>query len=470
MPAISSSTSRLVQFATCLGFFMVLMDVSVVNVALQDLRLTLGADITGLQWVVNAYALVFASLLLLAGTLADKLGAKRVFMLGYGIFSIASLGCGFAPSLATLIAWRLVQGVGAALLVPTSLSLLQQAFHDDAACNRAVGWWGAGGGIALAAGPVIGGLLISSYGWRSLFFINLPIGLIGLWLTARYAPKSPVQPDRSLDIPGQITAILTLACFTFALTQASQLGLASPTIYSAMLMCVMLGGLFVWLQSHTAHPMLPMTLFRDPVLSSAAIIGMLANLVFYGMVFALSLFFQTIEHFSPRQVGIAFLPMMAVLMMMNILAGRLVDRIHRRTLATTGLLIAAFGYLLMLAALTTHTYGWLVVPMLLAGSGIALTIPTVTSATLAAVSARQAGIASGLLNAGRQVGGIVGVALFGYLIRGESPLVFLPGLNHALVISVIALVLAAGLAFTGLRPAGGTRICGTKSADKDLSD
>ena len=452
MPALPRTTSRRVQFATCLGFFVVLMDVSVVNVALQALRVSLHADVTALQWVINAYALVFAALLLMAGTLGDRLGAKRVFMLGYAVFSLASLGCGFAQGLGELIGWRLVQGVGAALLVPTSLSLLQQAFVDDRARSRAVGWWGAGGGIALAAGPVLGGLLIATLGWRSLFFINVPIGLLGLWLTARHAPASHVQPERSLDLPGQLAAMLTLASLTFALTQASQLGWGSPVILGFFLVGALLGGLFVWLQAHVARPMLPLTLFRDPVLCSATAIGLLANLVFYGMVFALSLYFQSIEHFSAEQTGLAFLPMMAVLMGMNILAGRLSGRIERRTLASAGLLMSAAGYLLMLPALAAQAYVWCVLPMLLAGGGIALAIPTITSATLAAVPGHQAGIASGLLNAARQVGGIIGVAVFGYLVRATSAPAFMQGLNHALMLCAALLTLASALAHTGLRP------------------
>ncbi|WP_339536193.1 MULTISPECIES: MFS transporter [Pseudomonas] len=456
------ASPRLVQLATCLGFFVVLMDVSVVNVALQALHLGIGADITDLQWLVNAYALVFASLLLLAGTLGDRLGAKRVFMLGYGVFSLASLGCGFASSIASLISWRLVQGLGAALLVPTSLSLLREAFQEESARNRAVGWWGAGGGIALAAGPVIGGLFITTLGWRSLFLINVPIGLIGLWLTARHAPSSPTQPDRSLDMPGQIVAVLTLASFTFALTQASQLGWSNPEILGAAMACVLLGAIFIWMQTHTAQPMLPLALFRAPLLRSATLIGMLANLVFYGVVFALSLFFQTIEHFSPNQTGLAFLPMMAVLMVMNILAGRLICHIQHRVLATGGLLLSALGYVLMAPALATHAYGWLVVPMLLAGSGIALTIPTITSATLAAVPSNQAGIASALLNAARQVGGIIGVAVFGFMISDNAEQQFLRGLDHTLMISALLLLLASGVAFAGLRPTRAMGLCAAR--------
>lgn len=445
-------TARKVQFATCLGFFIVLMDVSVVNVALQALRQDLSASVTDLQWVVNAYAMVFAALLLMAGTLADRFGAKRVFMLGYALFALASMGCGLAQGLGALIAWRLAQGVGAALLVPTSLSLLQHAFPEEAARNRAVGWWGAGGGIALAAGPVIGGILIATWGWRSLFFINVPIGLLGLWLTARHAPRSPSQPQRSLDVPGQLAGVLTLASFTFALTQASALGWANPVIIAAALACVMGGVLFVWLEARAARPMLPLALLRDPLLASANAIGVLVNLVFYGMVFALSLYFQTIERLTPEQTGLAFLPMMAILMAVNILAGRLLQRTSRRRLATGGLLISALGYLLMLPALAAHGFAWLVLPMLLAGGGIALTIPTITGAALAAAARHQAGVASGLLNAARQVGGITGVALFGFLVRGAAPQAFMQGMHDALVICVIALLAAAALASTGLRP------------------
>ncbi|QKZ04378.1 MFS transporter [Pseudomonas eucalypticola] len=455
MFAIPRRTARWVQVATCLGFFMVLMDISVVNVALQALHEELSADITALQWVVNGYALVFASLLLTAGTLGDRLGAKRLFMLGFGLFSAASLGCALAPGLAALVGWRLVQGLGAALLVPTSLSLLQQAFDNDHERSRAVGWWGAGGAVALAAGPVVGGLLITAFGWRSLFFINVPVGMIGLWLAASYAPRSPVQPLRSLDIPGQCLAALTMASFTFALTQASQWGWSSPMIVQALIGSLLLAALFIWRQSRAARPMLPLGLFRAAALRSAVVIGLVANLVFYGVVFTLSLYFQGIEQFTPEQAGLAFLPMMAVLMLINILAGRLTRRVGPRCLATSGLLISAVGYLLLIPALAMPGFGWLIVPMLLAGGGIALTIPTITTATLASVPGELAGIASGLLNAARQVGGIIGVAWFGYLVRDPAPQAFRLGLREALFVAVATLLLAAVAAFRGLPAATG---------------
>lgn len=242
---ISDSQRRYTLAAASLGFVVVLLDVSVVNVALESLRVGFDTDVAGLQWVVNAYTLIFAALLLTTGALGDRLGAKRVFMAGLAVFTLASLGCGLATSLGALITARIVQGLGAAMLVPTSLSLLQQAFPDPVARSRAVGWWGAAGGIALAAGPVLGGLLVTHIGWRSIFLINLPIGLLGLWLALRNAPAALTRPSKGFDLPGQCTAILALGSLTAALTEASRLGWQHPFV---------LGGAGVFLFSWGAVP------------------------------------------------------------------------------------------------------------------------------------------------------------------------------------------------------------------------
>ncbi|MCU1740693.1 MULTISPECIES: MFS transporter [unclassified Pseudomonas] len=451
MPSPIRSHPRLTQVATCLGFVVVLIDVSVVNVALDALRSAFGADVLDLQWVVNAYGLVFASSLLLAGALGDRFGAKRVFMAGFALFSLASVGCGLATSLAALIGWRVAQGLGAALLVPTSLSLLRQVFEDPAARSRAIGWWGAGGGIALAAGPVIGGVLIESLGWRSIFLVNLPIGVIGLWLTARHAPASVAQRGRSLDLPGQVTGVLALGTLTLALTEATDLGWTSPAVLGVLGLCGVFSGAFLWLEARNPEAMLPLELFRDWTVGSATVIGLIINLVFYGMVFTFSLFFQSIWQLSPQRTGLAFLPMMAVLMLMNILAGRLMGRLSEQALVVAGLTVSACGYALMLPALATQSYTLLVLPMLLAGSGIALVIPTITQAVLTAVPANRAGVASGLLNAARQVGGVMGVALFGGLVRHAQPALFMLGMEQALIACVALLAVSIVTGFFGLR-------------------
>ncbi|WP_248766978.1 MFS transporter [Pseudomonas sp. MWU12-2345] len=453
----------LTQVTTCLGFVVVLIDVSVVNVALDALRLAFGANVLDLQWVVNAYGLVFASSLLLAGALGDRFGAKRVFMAGFALFSLASVGCGLATSLAALIGWRVVQGLGAALLVPTSLSLLRQVFEDPVARSRAIGWWGAGGGIALAAGPVLGGVLIESLGWRSIFLINLPIGLIGLWLTARHAPASVAQHERSLDLPGQVTGVLALGTLTLALTEATELGWSSPTVLGVMGLCIAFSGAFLWLEARNPDAMLPLELFRDRTVSSTTAIGLIINLVFYGMVFTFSLLFQSIWQLTPQRTGLAFLPMMAVLMLMNILAGRLAERLSERVLVMAGLTVSACGYALMLPALAAQSYTLLVVPMLLAGSGIALVIPTITQAVLTAVPANRAGVASGLLNAARQVGGVMGVALFGGLVRHSQPALFMLGMEQALIACVVLLAVSIVTGFLGLKKNPAQRLAGSRA-------
>ncbi|WP_347557788.1 MFS transporter [Robbsia sp. KACC 23696] len=439
-----------VQIAACLGFVVVLIDVSVVNVALDALRRAFRADVTDLQWVVNAYALVFASTLLMAGALGDRFGAKRILMAGYAIFTLASVGCGLAPSLSALIIWRLVQGIGASLLVPNSLSVLRQAFDDATARSRAIGWWGAGGGIALATGPVIGGLLVALCGWRSIFLLNVPVGIIGMALTARYAPTTAPQADRRLDLSGQVTAASTLAALTFALTEASRLGWESPIVIGAFFVCIAAGVTFFCLQRHNPAAMLPPALLSHKIVVGTTVIGLLINLVFYGIVFTFSLLFQLIWHLTPERTGLAFLPMMAILMMMNLVAGRLVGRIGVRALTTIALLLAAAGYLLMLPALAVQSYWLLVVPMLLASSGIALTIPTITTSMIGAVSNTQSGIASGLLNAARQIGGVIGVALFGFFVRHTEPSLFMRGVEETLLVSVALLGVGAVVAYRNL--------------------
>ena len=277
-----------------------LLDVSVVNVALESLRVGFDTDVAGLQWVVNAYTLVFAALLLITGALGDRLGAKRVFMAGLAVFTLASLGCGVATSLSVLITARIVQGLGAAMLVPTSLSLLQQVFPDPVARSRAVGWWGAAGGIALAAGPVLGGLLVTRIGWRGIFLINLPIRLLGLWLALRNAPAPLARPSKGFDLPGQCTAIIALGSLTAALTEASRLGWQHPFVLGGLAFSFLAGGLFLRLKSRSPHPMLPLALFRNSTFSVASTAGLIVNFAYYGLVFVFSLWWSNLKRHNDR--------------------------------------------------------------------------------------------------------------------------------------------------------------------------
>lgn len=431
----SRPSSRGTLAASALGLAVVLLDVSVVNVALEALRQKFSTDVAGLQWVVNAYTLAFAALLLTSGAMGDRFGARRVFSWGVILFTLASLICGLTDELSGLVAARLLQGVGAAMLVPNSLSILQRAFQPGEERGRAVGWWGAVGGLSLAAGPVLGGLLVTHLGWRSIFLVNLPVGLIGIYLTLRYVTPDGEGHRRRLDWPGQATVVFALASLTASLIEASSLGWGDTRVQSGLLLAVAALFVFIWIEWRTQDPMLPMTLFRAPTFTASTASGLIVNFSYYGLVFVLSLFFQSQCRFSPQQTGLAFLPMTVILVAANIVAGRLITRLGARRIMVLGLGLAACGYLLMLLASFDGRYGMLIVPMLIAGSGVALTIPTMTNVTLSSVEASRAGIASGVLNSARQVGGMLGVAVFGYLVRDTASHAFLHGMHAAMAIA-----------------------------------
>lgn len=450
--SVPSPSARGTLLAAALGFVVVLLDVSVVNVALDALRRQFATDVAGLQWVVNAYTLVFAALLLSSGALGDRFGARRIFLLGFAVFTLASAACGLAGSLPLLVAARLLQGLGAALLVPNSLSMLQQAFPDREQRSRAVGWWGACGGIALAAGPVLGGLLVTHLGWRSIFLLNLPIGLIGIRLTLRHVAAHGGSHRRGLDWSGQAAAILALAATTVALTEAGTLGWAHGLVRGSLLVAIVATLGFVRIEARSAAPMLPLSLFRSPTFAVASVAGVVVNFAYYGLIFVFSLFFQIQQQLSPQLAGLAFLPMTLVLMAVNVLAGRLITRVGSRRLMVLGLLLAALGYALLLPVSRDGAYWLLVLPMLLAASGIALLVPTMTNATLSSVDASRAGIASGVLNSARQVGGMLGVAIFGYLIRDTAAEAFMRGMHLSIGISVASLLCGSALCWFGIRP------------------
>ncbi len=439
----TNRTRSLTLVATGLGFVVVLLDVSVVNVALERLREAFGATVSELQWVVNAYTLTFAALLLTAGALGDRFGTRRVFVIGFALFTAASLACGFSTSLNILIVARIMQGLAAAILVPASLSLLHKTFTNPTERSHAVGIWAGVGGIALAVGPTIGGLLIQYIGWRSIFFINLPIGLIGIALTLRYAPQTPPLGGRSLDLIGQFAAIVSLGTLTAGVIEAGPMGWGTPLVEGFFLMATVSVLAFVFIEANVKAPMLPLGLFRNSTFTTASVVGVLVNLAFYGFVFVLSLFFQEIKGYSPVQTGLAFLPMTAVLTVGNIVAGRLMALRGPKLLMGFGQALAAFGYLLLIPVEAGTNYFWMVVPMLLAGSGVALTVPPMTNASLSVVGPEKVGVASGVLNSARQVGGVLGVAIFGYLLSKGTHFSFVDNMHTCLQIAAGGLILGS---------------------------
>ena len=437
--------------ATSLGFGVVQLDVSVVNVAINPIGADLGGGVAALQWVVNAYTLAFAGLILTAGALGDRIGAKRVFVAGFALFTVASAACGLAPDLGALIAARAVQGVGAAVLVPCSLTLLSHAFPGARERTRAVGLWAAGASAALSAGPLIGGVLTTTLGWRAIFFINAPIGVAGIVLTLRWAGETSRGGGRGIDLPGQVAAVVALTALAGAVIEAGGRGLGDPLVLAAFAVAVLAGAAFVLIEARTKRPMLPLRLFRAPSFGAASAIGLLVNIAFYGLLFVLSLFFQRAQHHSALLTGLAFAPMTVAIIAANLVSGRLARRIGTRWVIVSGAVLMGAGCAGMLGFGAGAAYVALAGQLIALGFGLGLMVPVLTSALLGSVAPERSGVASGTLNTARQTGSVLGVAVFGALITGPGSVV--AGWHVALWISIglllMIMVLGAGIGGSG---------------------
>jgi len=438
----------LVVVATSFGFVLVQLDVSILNVALARIGAALGTGVAGLQWVVDAYTIAFASLMLSAGALGDRIGARRAYMSGFILFVLASLGCGLAPGVGALIVARAVQGIGAALLVPCSLALLTHACRGDAAARgRAISLWAAAASVALAAGPVIGGVLIDTLGWRSIFFINLPIGVAGVWLTRVFVEDTP-QRGSGFDRMGQALVLVTLLVLTGTVIEAGRLGFGSTAVLCGFAVAAVAGTSFVVVETRGHDPMLPLHFFRQPAFSSAAAIGLLINLTLYGGIFVLGLYLQQVRHYSPMMSGFAFLPFPVALGLSNLATGRLGGRPWLGRPMAGGLLLGALGFLLLRRLGAATPYAAMLPGLIVIPAGIGLAVPLMTSALLSTVPGSRSGVAAGVLNTVRQVGGGIGVALFGALMAARG----VAGIQTAFVLSAVLLAGGALIAAIGMRP------------------
>ena len=418
-----SSQSRRVLAATSVSYFIVILDTSIVNVALERISLGLSIPITGLQWVTNAYTLVFAALLLSGGTLGDRLGARNVYLAGLALFTLASMSCALAANLLILVAARVVQGIGAALLVPCSLKLITQACPSTQARARAIGFWVGCGGVAMAAGPVFGGILVHLMDWRSIFFVNVPVGLAGIVMTCRVARDVPKGPARRLDIAGQTAAVVALAALIAVLIEGEPLGWRSPIILAGMIATVCAWALFLAIESRTRDAMLPLSLFRNGVFSGSTFVSMASAFVFYGLLFVASLYYQRVRAYTPLSTGLALLPMTTMVAVSGVLSNRL-----SKVGGSRASMCAAFGLYaggaLALMALVSGAPNWTaVVPLVAIGLAAGYVTPAATAPALATVEHRDAGIAAGALNAARQSGSALGVAVFGSVLGANMPFV-----------------------------------------------
>ena len=443
--------------ATSFAFVVVQLDVTIVNVALPQIGASLRSGVTGLQWVVDAYTLSFAVLLIAAGVLGDRFGSRRAYLAGFFVFTAASLVCGLASNILVLIIARAVQGMGAALLVPSSLALLNHCANGDPKLRaRMVGLWTAAGGISIAAGPIVGGLLLGPFGWRSIFLVNLPVGVLGAYLTFRYVPRDkPSSSARSLDIPGQLLAMLTLSGLTGAVIEARPLGGNHPLVIGGFAVAILCGAAFVFVEGRSAAPMLPLRFFTLPNFSPAIGFGIIVNLTYYGVIFVLSLYLQQARGYSALQAGLAYLPLTGTFIISNVISGWLIGRAGSRLPMTLGALIAATGYILLLM-LGPHTPYFIMMPafMLIPG-GMGLGVPAMTTTILSSVERNWAGTASAVLNTARQAGAAIGVAAFGAMVgsstAGGSTAEMISGLHTSAAISSFFLVMAALLAYLGIR-------------------
>ncbi|WP_425827321.1 MFS transporter [Streptomyces fractus] len=437
-PVTPAGGSRVVLGAALLGFFLISLDALIVTVALPDIGRSLGGGISGLQWVVDGYALLFAALMLSAGALSDRIGARRAYGGGLVLFALASAACGLAPNLGVLVVARLVQGGAAAVMMPASLALVRQGFPDQARRARAIAVWTVGGAIAVAAGPVLGGALTATVGWRWIFYVNLPAALLALALLTR-VPASPRRPAR-LDPVGQITAVAAMGSLTFGVIEGGDQGFGRPLVVASLLVAVAAAAVFLLAQARGAHPMLPLPLFRSRVVAVSLLVGFMLNAAYYGGVFVFSLYFQEQRGQSALHTGVLFIPMTALVAVVNLASARLAARFGPRVPILAGQLTGTAG-LLALLTVGPHTGVWTVAALMVpVGLGGALAVPALTAMLLDAVPADRAGTASAVLNTGRQIGGAIAVAVFGALLAGAGA--FAAGMRWSM------LVAAAGLAVT----------------------
>jgi EmrB/QacA subfamily drug resistance transporter len=404
----------------CFSLFMVGLDITVVNVALPSIGHELDAGISGLQWTVDAYTVVLASLLMLSGSMGDRLGRKRVFLVGLSVFTAASVLCSIAPTVELLVAFRVLQAVGASMLNPVAMSIIANTFTDPRERAQAVGVWGAVFGISMALGPVVGGALISAIGWRAIFWINLPVGLLAIALTLRFIPESRALRPRRFDPVGQILVIVLLATLTAGIIEVPARGWTSPEILAAFAAAAAaLVGLLVY-EPRRAEPLIDLRFFRSIPFTSAFVVSVAAFASFGGFLFLNTLYLQSVRGLSPVHAGLATVPMAAMTVIASPLSGRIVGRRGPRIpllLAGVGLVVSC----LMLTGLETTTpLGWLLAAYVVFGIGFGLVNAPITNTAVSGMPRAQAGVAAALAATSRQVGQTLGVAVVGAIASSHA--------------------------------------------------
>ncbi|MBD0329538.1 MAG: MFS transporter [Thermoleophilia bacterium] len=433
--------------AVSLGLFMIMLDNTVVNVALPSIQRDLGVGLAELQWIVAGYALAFAALLLTGGKLADRYGRRLVFVVGLVVFTAASLACGLADSGEFLIGARVVQGVGAALMNPATLSIISATFPPEQR-GAAIGIWAGVSALALAIGPLVGGVVTQHIDWTWIFFVNIPVGVLAVVAGVLLIDESrDSSREQRLDVPGLATSGIGLFALTYALIEANGYGWTSGRILASLAVAVAALAAFALLEHRQRLPMLDLSLFRSGTFTGANLVILLAALAMFGVFFFVSLYMQNILGYSAVQAGAAFLPMTILIILVAPVAGRLTDRIGSRAFMTVGMTLVGLQLLYFSRLGADAGYAELFPALVVGGVGMALTMTPSAAAATRAVPVDKAGVGAAVLNSFRQVGGSLGIALMGAIMAhqagGRTTVdAFMDGFSPALLV-------AAGIALTG---------------------
>jgi EmrB/QacA subfamily drug resistance transporter len=459
-PAPDTELSRrrrraLILAICCMSLLIVGLDVTIVNVALPSIGRDLHAPISGLQWTIAAYTLVLASFLMLSGSTGDRIGRRRTFQTGLAIFTAGSLLCSLAPSLGWLVAFRMVQAVGGSMLNPVAMSIITNTFTKPAERARAIGVWGAVVGVSMALGPVAGGALVGSVGWRGIFWVNIPVGLAAIVLTALFVPESRAPRPRRFDPVGQLLVIATLASLTYAIIEGPSAGWASPRILGCFILAAVAATVLARYEPRRSDPLIDLRFFRSAQFTGATVIAISAFAALGGFLFLNTLYLQEVRGFSPIHAGLYTLPMAAMTIVAAPLSGRVVGaRGPRLPLIVAGITMTAAA--LMLTGLTAHTStGWLLLTYFVFGIGFGTVNAPITNTAVSGMPRAQAGVAAGVASTSRQIGQSLGVAIMGSAVISAlaGPLrIGFPHASHVgwwIIAGCGALVLSVGLLTSG---------------------
>jgi len=449
-----SKQGRWVLLATILGSGMAALDATVVNIALPAIGRELGGDLATLQWTSTGYTLTLSAFLLLGGSMGDRYGRRRIFLIGVAWFTLASVLCGIAPSNEALIAARIVQGIGGALLTPGSLAILEASFHPDDR-GRAIGAWTGWGGIAMSIGPLLGGYLIDAVSWRSIFLLNVPLAALVWWLTRRHVPETKDPASGRLDWIGAPLAALALGGVTWSAIEASTL--RSASVLAPLFVSGGCFAAFLWVERHSSHPLLPLAIFRNRQFSAANLVTLMVYAALSGSIFLLPIQLQQVLHYSALQSGVALLPVIALMLLLSAQAGKLCRRIGPRLPMTLGPLVVATGLsLLSRVGAGTSFFGGILPGLVVFGSGLSLTVAPLTITVLAAAPDEHAGIASAINNAIARTAGLLAVAVLPLAagLSGASaidPAEFAAGFRTAMLLSAALCAAGGVVAFATIR-------------------